>query len=288
MNYKTIRQIIPAQKVDMGGHLLDQPLPAQGVENLDPFLLIHHWHNHLPGRQRPQEVGVGPHPHRGFSPVTFIFKGAVEHRDSFNNRATVEAGGTQWMFAGRGITHSERFPKKLVKTGGDLEFIQFWVNVPAEHKMKQAFYKPISKQETPLVETENSKVWVVAGEYNGVKGIAPTYTPQTLLRGELQKDAQLEIDIPASFNTLIYVLEGGIKSDDKTILTKDMAIFNQDADTIQLTATANARFILLSGEPINEPIAQYGPFVMNDQTQVMEAIRDAQIGKMGILIEEFD
>ena len=288
MSHKSIKKIIPAEKVNMGGHLLDQPLPTEGVTSLDPFLLIHHWHNHLPGRQRPQEAGVGPHPHRGFSPVTFIFKGAVEHRDSLGQRATVEAGGTQWMFAGRGITHSERFPKKLVKTGGELEFIQFWVNVPSADKMKAPFYKPISKEETPLVEEENSKIWVVSGEYNGIKGVAPTYTPQTLLRGELKIKGGITISIPASYNTLIYVLEGGLKIDGKTVLTKDMAIFENDGQEINIEATADTRYILLSGEPINEPVVQYGPFVMGNQTEVMEAMRDAQIGKMGILIEEFD
>ena len=106
MQKRTINQIIPAQKVNMGGHIIDQPLPTRQIDNLDPFLLIHHWHNHLPGNQKPQDVGVGPHPHCGFSPVTFIFEGAVEHRDSLGNRAVVENGGTQWMFSGNGITHS--------------------------------------------------------------------------------------------------------------------------------------------------------------------------------------
>ena len=288
MTTRTIRSIHPADKVNMGGNLIDQPLPNAQIDNLDPFLLIHHWHNFLPGGQRPQEVGVGPHPHRGFSPVTFIFKGAIEHRDSLGERATVSDGGTQWMFAGRGITHSERFPRILVEEGGELEFIQFWVNTPAKHKMDAPFYKPISLEETPLVNEDKAKTWVVSGEYKGTKGAAPTNTPQLLLRGEIEKDGVLEIPVPSSFNALVYVLEGGLKSADKTILTKDMVVYQRDGDNIILTATANTRFIVLAGEPINEPVAQYGPFVMSDQTQVMQALRDAQIGKMGILIEEFD
>lgn len=288
MSHRTIKQIIPAEKVNMGGHLLDQPLPSQGIASLDPFLLIHHWNDFLPGRQRPQEVGVGPHPHRGFSPVTFIFKGAIEHRDSLGQRAIVEAGGTQWMFAGKGITHSERFPKQFVKTGGEIEFIQFWVNVPSAHKMKAPFYKPISKEETPLVEEENSKIWVVSGEYKGTRGAAPTYTPQTLLRGELKINGNITINIPASYNALIYVIEGGLRIDGQVVLTKDMVILENDNDHITIEATADTRYILLSGEPINEPVVQYGPFVMGSQTEAMEAMRDAQIGKMGILIEEFD
>ncbi len=288
MTTRTIKSIHPADKVNMDGHFLDQPLPNAQIDNLDPFLLIHHWHNFLPGEQRPQEVGVGPHPHRGFSPVTFIFKGAIEHRDSLGKRATVTDGGTQWMFAGRGITHSERFPRELTEKGGELEFIQFWVNAPAKHKMDAPFYKPISLEETPLVEEDKAKTWVVSGMYKGTKGAAPTYTPQLLLRGEIEKDGILEIPVPSSFNALVYVLEGGLKSADKTLLTKDMAVYKQDGETIVLTATANTRYIVLAGEPIGEPVAKYGPFVMTDQTQVMQAMRDAQIGKMGILIEEFD
>lgn len=285
---RSIQKIYPAAKVDMGGHLLDQPLPNNELEYLDPFLLIHHWHQVLPGGQRPQEAGVGPHPHRGFSPVTFIFKGAVEHRDSLGERATVHAGGTQWMFAGRGITHSERFPRELTENGGELEFIQFWVNSPAAHKMTQPYYQPIQLEDTPLVETPKSKIWVVSGHYGHTTGAAPANSPLLLLRGELEKDGEIVIPISASFNTIVYVLEGGIKSGDTTILTKDMAVYSNDGTAIHLQATARTRFIVLAGKPLNEPVAQYGPFVMNNETQLMEAVRDAQTGKMGVLIEEFD
>ncbi|MDA9110915.1 pirin family protein [Bacteroidia bacterium] len=288
MKHRSLQRIYPADKVNMGGHLIDQPLPNRTIENVDPFLLIHHWHNHLPGGQRPQEAGVGPHPHRGFSPVTFVFKGAVEHRDSLGEHATVHAGGTQWMFAGRGVTHSERFPKDMVAEGGELEFIQFWVNAPAKHKMAAPYYQPIQLEDTPLVAEDKSKIWIVSGEYKGTKGPAPTYSPQLLLRGELQKDGAVQIPVPATYNVLVYVLEGSIKTTGGQLLTKDMGIYQLDGDTIDLTATADTRYIVLSGEPINEPVAQYGPFVMSNQTELMEAVRDAQQGKMGILIEEFD
>ena len=288
MNPRSTQRIIPAQKVNMGGHLLDQPLPSQEVETVDPFLLIHHWKNVLPGGQHQRDVGVGPHPHRGFSPVTFIFKGNVEHRDSLGNHAVVENGGTQWMFAGRGITHSERMSKELVSQGGELEFIQFWVNAPAANKMEQPFYKPISQEETPLVETSDSKIWVVSGQYGGVEGVAPTYTSQLLLRGEVKKDGELNIPTPTDHNTLIYVLEGGLKLNGQNLLSKDMAILNNDGDGFELKATADTVFIVLSGTPINEPILSYGPFVMNNETEIMQAIRDSQMGKMGILIEEFE
>ncbi len=285
---KTIKQIVPAQKVNMGGHLLDQPLPARGIEHIDPFLLIHHWESTLPGGQREQEVGVGPHPHRGFSPVTFVFKGSITHRDSLGNEAVVTDGGTQWMFAGRGVTHSERFGKELPETGGDLEFIQFWVNAPSEHKLAAPYYQPISLEETPLVEEDKSKVWVVSGDYKNVKGAAPTYSPQLLLRGEIETDGVLTIPVPKTYNTVLYLLDGELEIGDKKLIRKDMAVFYNDDEQIEIKANKNTRFIILAGEPIGEPVASYGPFVMTNQTELMEAMRDAQMGKMGVLIEEFE
>ncbi len=284
---KKIKQVIPAQEVNMGGHIIDQPLPAQGVERVDPFLLIHHWKSELPGGQKESEVGVGPHPHRGFSPVTFIFKGSITHRDSLGNEAVVSDGGTQWMFAGKGVTHSERFGKELPQTGGELEFIQFWVNAPREHKLAAPFYQPISLEETPLVEDEKSKVWVVSGEYKNVKGVAPTYSPQLLLRGEIQAEGIINIPVSESYNAILYLLDGEASVDGQTLQAKDMAIFENNNEPIEITANKDTRFILLSGEPIGEPVASYGPFVMTNQTEIMEAIRDAQMGKMGVLIEEF-
>lgn len=285
---RTIKQIIPAQKVNMGGHLLDQPLPVQGVNSIDPFLLIHHWKSELPGGQKPQEAGVGPHPHRGFSPVTFIYKGGIEHRDSRGHRAIVKEGGTQWMFAGMGITHSERFPKELVEQGGDLEFIQFWVNVPAKHKMEQPFYKPLSKEETPFIKKGDSQIYIVSGELEGVKGAVETYTPQLLLRGTIAKDDKVEIKVPTNYNALLYLLDGSLKLGEQTANAKDMIVFDNNKETITIKGLKETRFMLLAGEPIGEKVESYGPFVMNNQTEVMQAMRDAKMGKMGVLIEEFD
>lgn len=284
---RSVKQIIPAQRVNMGGHLLDQPLPVNGVDQIDPFLLIHHWAGHSDGGKKSSEAGVGPHPHRGFSPVTFIFKGNVHHRDSLGNSAIVSEGGTQWMHAGRGITHSERPSKELAMNGGDSEFIQFWVNTPAQYKMEAPYYLPLSDEETPKIETELSSIGVVAGEFEGVKGPAKTYSPQILLRGEAKTGASLTFPIPKSYNAMLYVLTGAVEVEGELLGDKDLIWFENDGDTIELSVTEATRFMLLSGEPINEPVKQYGPFVMNTQTEIMEALRDAQMGKMGVLIEEF-
>ncbi len=285
---KKIRQIVPAQKVNMGGHMLDQPLPVHGLDYVDPFLLIHHWKSEIKAGSNQNEVGVGPHPHRGFSPVTFIFKGNVEHRDSLGNRAIVQEGGTQWMFAGSGLTHSERHSKDFVKKGGELEFIQFWVNTPGEHKMKPPFYKPLSKEETPAIETDKSKIYVVSGELNGIKGAVETYSPQLLLRGEVKENGEVSIPIPANYNTILYLLDGEMIVNESKVNAKDMVVYELEEGNVSFKATKDTRFMILSGEPIGEEIAQYGPFVMNSQTEVMQALRDSQMGKMGVLIEEFD
>ena len=202
---KTIRKIIKSQKVNMGGILLDQPLPNDSIDQLDPFLLIHHWNDKLKGNQKQNEAGVGPHPHRGFSPVTLIFKGGVHHRDSRGNNSIVMEGGTQWMFAGFGITHSERPYKELAEKGGEFELIQFWLNVPAKNKMEQPYYKPITKEETPKFLSDDKKVevTVVSGNFQNLEGAVETFTPITTLRMNFEKDGELSFSIPSTQNTLI-------------------------------------------------------------------------------------
>ena len=288
MTHRSIHKIIPAQLINMGGHLLDQPLPFQGVEQIDPFLLIHHWNHPLEGGLRPQEAGVGPHPHRGFSPVTFIFKGDIQHRDSLGNNAIVSEGGTQWMHAGKGITHSERPSKALAENGGDHEFIQFWVNTPSAFKMEPAYYLPISKEDTPTIKKDKAEISVVTGEFENVKGPAKTYSPQTHLRINAEADANLSLELPTNFNTILYLLNGELNIDGKNVKDKDMVWFANDASNLEIITTKDSRFIILSGEPINEEVVSYGPFVMNSQIEIMQAMRDSQMGKMGILIEEFN
>lgn len=272
----------------MGGHFLDQPLPADGTDYIDPFLLIHHWDKAVPAGLRPQEVGVPPHPHRGFSPVTFIYKGDLQHRDSLGNNAIVSAGGTQWMHAGRGITHSERPSARMAAEGGENEFIQFWVNTPSKFKMEIPYYLPLSEVDTPVIEQGGARIAVVAGQYKDIVGPAKTYSPQLLLRVSAEADNEVVVEIDASFNALLYVLNGALAIDGQVVSGKDMIWFNNDGDELAIKVNRSARFIILSGEPIGEPVQSYGPFVMNTQTEVMQAIRDAQQGKMGVLIEEFD
>ncbi|MGK0366004.1 MAG: redox-sensitive bicupin YhaK (pirin superfamily) [Saprospiraceae bacterium] len=288
MKKKSIQQIIPSQKVNMGGHIIEQPLPNNSINQLDPFLLIHHAEWNLKGNQSQQEVGIGGHPHRGFSPVTFVFQGDIRHQDSFGNDAVVKAGGTQWMHAGKGITHSERPSAILAKSGGIQEIIQFWVNTPAKYKMEEPYYLPLSEEDTPILKGENYSVQIVAGEYKGIKGPAKTFSPMLLMRGEIKTSASAEFEIPKNFNTLVYLLDGELKVNDRIAKRKDLVCFENDGEMIQLSANKNTRFIILSGEPIGEKVSSYGPFVMNSSAEIMEAVKDAQMGKMGVLVESFD
>ena len=288
---RSIHKIIPAQKVNMGGIILDQSLPVNGVEQIDPFLLIHHWANKLPGGEREKDLGVGPHPHRGFSPVTLIFKGAVHHRDSLGTKSVIRAGGAQWMNSGKGIVHSERPPKELAEGGGDFELIQFWANTPASRKMEPAKYQPLAAEKTPWITSEDGKVkaGVIAGETLGKTGPIELMTPMLVMRFEIGSGGKMEIPIPKNFNALLYLLDGKAEiNGERHAGAKDLVWFKNNGESISFEGLEETRAILLAGAPINEPLATYGPFVMNNQTQIMEALRDYQMGKMGVLIEEFD
>ncbi|PLX14746.1 MAG: pirin family protein [Marinilabiliales bacterium] len=288
---RTIRKIIDAPKVNMGGILLEQPLPYRDIDQIDPFLLVHHWKQEQTGGKKQNDLGVGPHPHRGFSPVTFIFQGGVHHQDSRGNNSIVMEGGTQWMNSGMGIVHSERPTKEIAENGGMLEFIQFWVNAPAKHKMDIPSYQPLSAEETTKIISEDGKVKIglVAGKLLGKSGKIKANSNLITLRIDIEKGGKMRIPLPENFNAFLYQLDGKLKinSSQETSI-KQLTWFNNDGEFIELEGIENTRAILLSGEPINEKIATYGPFVMNTQTEIMEAMNDYQKGKMGVLIEEFE
>ena len=288
MKVRTVKTIVSAQRVNMGGHMLDQPLPVNGIDSIDPFLLIHHWDEPLKPGGKQSELGVGPHPHRGFSPVTFIFKGSVRHQDSIGNTAVISAGGTQWMHAGKGIIHSERPGIELVENGGDQEFIQFWVNTPTKYKMEAPYYLPISADDTPKIKKENAEIGIVAGEFESKIGPAKTYSPQTLLRIEAEEKTKLQLPIPHNYNTLLYILNGEVSVDGNQAKSKDMIWFENNGECLELDILGPTRFIILAGEPIGEPVASYGPFVMNSQEDLQQAVKDFHSGNMGTLKETFE
>ena len=200
----------------------------------------------------------------------------------------ISEGGTQWMHAGRGIVHSERPGIELVKNGGDQEFIQFWVNTPSKYKMEAPYYLPLTNEDTPKIIENGAEIGVVAGTYKNIKGPAKVYSPQTLLRVKAEKHAHLYVALPKTYNTLLYVLNGGLLINEKKISAKDMVWFENDAESIHIELLEQTNFIILSGEPINEYVSAYGPFVMNSQDEINQAVLDYQNGKMGVLHERFD
>ncbi len=286
---RTIKSIIYAQMMDMGGFPVRQAFPSHKADQVDPFLLLHHANIKVPAHVPVLQAGVGPHPHRGFSPVTFIFKGGVHHRDSRGNNSVIYEGGTQWMNAGRGIIHSERPPVDIHDKGGVQELIQLWVNSPAKNKLDQPAYIPVTKEETPFIQTEDGlvRINIVTGELNNVKGAIGTLSPVNTFTVEMKKGGKYSFEIPATHNAFAYLLDGklNINGNDE-VLANYVAIFNEDGSSIELEALEDTRLLIGTGKPLNEPVASHGPFVMNNQTELLEAFRDYQMGKMGVLIEE--
>ncbi len=289
MNYNNVKKLLYAQQINMGGLLIRQPFPTQQVDHIDPFLLLHHARIKIPAERNAFTLGVAPHPHRGFSPITFVYEGEVHHRDSRGNSNIAAAGGTQWMHAGMGIVHSERPSQELADRGGYMEIIQLWLNVPQKHKMSQPSYQPLSQEKTPYYQDVHGKikVGVVAGEFENIKGAIKTFTSVNAYRISMLADGEQEFYIPTNHNSFLYVAKGEIQiSGYGFVENKNLALFDNNAKEIKIKAKEAAEVLLISGTPINEPIAQQGPFVMNTDTEILVAMRDYQMGKMGILIEE--
>ena len=287
---KKVKQIIPAFDINMGGIVLQQALPTNNVHQVDPFLLLHHgsivFEKGIPALQQ----GVGPHPHRGFTPVTFVVDGEIDHRDSRGNRQLAKTGEVQWIHSGSGIIHSERPSNEVAANGGASEIIQLWINTPAARKMNEASYQYIPKDKMKVFSSEDGKMIskVIAGKYNGLTSQIKTESELLILWNIADQGGGQTFIIPRQFQTSIYTVKGNIKVGSHGIVDpKSLIVFKHDnEESIEITANSDAQFLILAGVPINEKLAQYGPYVMNSQTEIMEALRDYQKGKMGVLIEE--
>ncbi len=291
MKLRTVQLLQYADMMDMGGIPVRQPLPSAFADQVDPFLLLHHHAGKVPAGAHPREVGVGPHPHRGFSPVTFIFKGDVHHRDSRGNSEVVHAGGVQWMDAGMGIMHSERPSNALAEKGGEQEIVQLWVNTPSARKMDQPNYQALQDAEIPVVTPDSGegRIQVIAGDHRGVQGPANSKLDLLMLRADLEPGATVEVPLKPDYQTLIYVVKGNITLEGYgPVPALHMAVLKNDGEGIRFSADQSTIVLVLAGTPLNEPVAQYGPFVMTNQTEILHAMRDYQMGKMGVLIEEFE
>lgn len=286
---RKVTDLLYAEKVDMGGFPVRQPLPTRNVDMIDPFLLLHHAEIKFTENIHPLKEGVGPHPHRGFSPVTFVFKGGVHHLDSRGNNSVIYSGGTQWMNAGMGIIHSERPPENIIELGGVQEIIQLWINTPRRHKMDIPAYFGLSDTDTPEVPVSDEKahIKIVSGEYGGIQGPVPSNTEVLALRMAFGKGGSHFFRLPENYNAWIYALDGKLDLGGYGMMEGlNMAVLDTSGAGIHVEALVDTRFILMAGKPLHEPVESYGPFVMTNATEIMEAMRDYQMGKMGVLIEE--
>ena len=288
MKSRTIKSIVYANTFDMGGMGVRQAFPSGKAVAPNPFLLLHHADVLVPTDIPLTKAGVGPHPHRGFSPVTIIYKGGVHHRDSRGNNNVIYAGGTQWMNAGMGIIHSERPPADIHEIGGRQEIIQLWVNTPAAHKLDQPAYFPLTAEETPSITSIDGLVTIKihSCELEGERGAIATFTPVNTFSVYMKTNGSYRMQIPVEHNVFAYVLKGEVKIGADIIGANYVAIFNGDETHIQLEASKETVLLIGSGTPIEEPIASHGPFVMNSQTEIMQAFKDYEQGKMGVLIED--
>lgn len=256
-----------------------------GFERMDPFLMLDYNSKfYFPPTNEPR--GVGVHPHRGFETVTIAYKGKVAHHDSAGNSGVIEEGDVQWMTAASGILHKEYHEENFSKAGGDFQMVQLWVNLPAKDKMSPPKYQGIVNSNIQKVELpENAGiVEVVAGEYQGIKGSASTFTPVHLFNAKLNKGGKANFSFPENYNTAVLVIEGNIKvNNSEEITTDSLGLLANEGEAFSVEATDNAVVLILSGAPINEPIAAQGPFVMNTRAELVEAMNDFNMGKFGYL-----
>jgi redox-sensitive bicupin YhaK (pirin superfamily) len=281
---KYIRKPTEQHWVGDGFHVHTLIQPGGGLyESISPFILMDYA---APTTFSPTQAkrGVGEHPHRGFETVTFVYDGEVSHRDSAGGGGTIGKGDVQWMTAASGVVHEEFHSEDFAKSGGDFEMVQLWVNLPAADKMSSPKYQGIRSNDFPVVEL-NSKVEakVFTGNSLGVEGTASTYTDMDIFDLKILEGGEFDLSLPSGRNTIILVRKGKLLVEEKNINEKDLIIFERVGEIISLKAIENTELLILSAVPIDEPIANYGPFVMNTAQELQTAMSDYQNGKMGHL-----
>lgn len=259
-------------------------VPRLDMTHMDPFLVLDYNSKYdFPASDSPK--GVGVHPHRGFETVTIAYQGAVQHADSSGGGGVIKEGDVQWMTAASGILHKEFHEEEWSKKGGTFQMVQLWVNLPKKDKMSTPKYQAITadKMGKYLLEDGESYIEVIAGNYKDTKGPADTFTPVHLMNAKLKAGAKALFDFPANYTTAVLVIEGNIKVEGKEIPTDHFVLMAKDGEEFAIEASDDAIVLVMSGEPINEPIVSHGPFVMNSSEELVEAFNDFNNGKFGQL-----
>ncbi|WP_431213697.1 pirin family protein [Puia sp. P3] len=264
-----------------GGGLPGSEIPQ---ERISPFLMLD-FNAEIDFGPSAKVRGVGVHPHKGFETVTVAYKGSVAHADSAGNSGTINPGDVQWMTAGSGILHKEFHDEAFSKRGGPFEMVQLWVNLPKRHKLTAPHYQALTAENMGRVELPDGQgqVNVIAGDFNGEAGPAQTYTPINLFDVRLNKGGRVTTSVPASHNTALLLVNGSAEVNGEAAPEHSFVLFANEGEEIEISTSEGAKILLLSGEPINEPIVAYGPFVMNTTEEIIESIREVQAGKFGEL-----
>jgi redox-sensitive bicupin YhaK (pirin superfamily) len=284
---KEISRVITAHRQTEGaGFVVRRPFPTAGLELIDPFLLIDEMGpvDYAPGKA----VGAPDHPHRGFETVTYALEGEFEHEDSAGHRGSLGPGDVQWMTAGAGIVHSEEPSRRIREEGGRVHGFQIWVNLPRTLKMTQPRYQEVPAARIPQAATDDGKarVRVIAGEALGVRAVIDTHTPIVYQDWTLDAGADVQVALTQGETALVYVFEGSARVGDSDAVVRDgqLAVLG-DGDAVRLrgpeTDGEHGRLLLLAGTPLGEPVARYGPFVMNSREEILQAFEDFQNGKLG-------
>lgn len=286
---KTIERIFkgaPEHWVGDGFHVSNYfPSASDFQKRMSPFFLLDY---QKPETYAPttRKRGVGTHPHRGFETVTLAYQGSIAHRDSAGNGGVIHPDEVQWMTAGGGVLHNEYHEEGFARAGGVMHMIQIWVNLPRKHKLVAAKYQGLAKSAIPEAELADNKgvVRVIAGNYGDVKGAASTFTAAHMLDLRLKPGAQVRLPTPKDYNTALLVLEGEVKANGSPAAGQgDFMLFKNDGTEVRVESLTDATALFLSGEPIEEPLVHYGPFVMNSVDEINQAIDDFHAGKFGRL-----
>ncbi|MGJ8549809.1 pirin family protein [Winogradskyella wichelsiae] len=287
MKLRTIEKIIkPGTPHFVGdGFRVHNFIPGTStMKRMDPFIMLDYNSKYnFPATDKPK--GVGVHPHRGFETVTIAYKGRVEHGDSAGGGGIIGEGDVQWMTAASGVLHKEFHETEWSKTGGEFQMVQLWVNLPAKDKMSPPKYQAISNAEIKkvILPNEAGVVEVIAGLYQGVVGPASTFSPMNMFNLKLKKGAKTQLTFPKHYTTSLLMVEGSATINGAKVLADHFVLFNSDGETFTVETLSDGIILVLSGEPINEPIAAHGPFVMNTQEELIEAFQDFNTGKFGYL-----
>lgn len=292
MKQKDVQQVLPPPTPHMvgDGFRVHNFFPSgynMPQNRMSPFFLLdYNAKMTLPPSKYPK--GVGVHPHRGFETVTIAYQGKVQHHDSRGHMGIIGQGDIQWMTAGAGILHKEYHEKEFSKTGGPFQMVQLWINLPAKDKMTTPKYQPIVNSEIPkyILPDGAGEVEVIAGEFKGMKGIASTFTEIDMYNIKLTPGAKMKFTLPEHFNTGMLVVEGEamVNGTHKAPLD-NFVLFKNDGEEVSLESEKGGIFLVLSGKPINEPIAAYGPFLMNTKQEIIQAFEDMEAGKFGELAD---